>query len=149
MKTSQKILIIDDDIDMSSYLAATVRSTEGSSVDIANDPYEAIEMIFARRYDLILLDINLPDLDGYKTIQILSKHLDQNLTSTFQMWRDKVPVVLMSSNQIPRRQIRSDHFYVASRVQKRGTRQDFWSQLSSSLAEQRTIENRAMIQRAI
>jgi hypothetical protein len=51
-----------------------------------------IELALARHPDLILLDINLPDMDGYQMQEVLKTH--ENLKST--------PVIAVSANALPR-----------------------------------------------
>ncbi|MBC7658800.1 MAG: response regulator [Chitinophagaceae bacterium] len=42
-----------------------ILSSENMSVDVANNGLEAIEMVQAGAYDVILMDMQMPILDGY------------------------------------------------------------------------------------
>jgi two-component system sensor histidine kinase/response regulator len=61
-----KILAVDDNPKSLKVLAALL-SPQGYQVDYAFSGPEAIKMIDAESYDLILLDIMMPGMDGYET----------------------------------------------------------------------------------
>ena len=61
-----KILIVDDDKEILD-LIAIYMSNEGYKVFLANDGYEAIEVVEKNKIDLIILDIMMPKLDGITT----------------------------------------------------------------------------------
>lgn len=62
-KMRRRILIVDDDRAILQTLKAILQS-EGYSVDTAETGTEAIEKSRARWYNLALLDIRLPDMEG-------------------------------------------------------------------------------------
>lgn len=65
-----RILVIDDDRELSELLKHTLGSTlENTQVLVTHDPYEAMNAMTERSFDLILLDWNLPGLDGAQTLQ--------------------------------------------------------------------------------
>jgi two-component system, chemotaxis family, sensor histidine kinase and response regulator WspE len=66
---AKKILLVDDDLFIREAYQAMLVS-EGFEVDIALDGVEGFEKIKANHYDLILLDVMLPKLDG---IGVLTK----------------------------------------------------------------------------
>ena len=66
----KKILIVEDE----SSLAETLKlrfEGNGYSVDIAHDGQEALEKVRQDKPSLILLDLMLPKIDGYKVCRIL------------------------------------------------------------------------------
>ena len=58
-----KLLIIEDEEDLANLLSRGLRSL-GYVVDIALDGREGLELFFINDYDLVVLDINLPSMDG-------------------------------------------------------------------------------------
>ena len=62
----ERILYVEDNLDNRT-LVKRVLEAEGYVVEEAPDGLTAIKMAVAKRPDLILLDINLPDIDGYET----------------------------------------------------------------------------------
>lgn len=65
MEESYKMLIIEDEEPMREGLVDAFESF-GHSVDYAQDGEEGLEMALSGVYDLILLDINLPRLNGFE-----------------------------------------------------------------------------------
>lgn len=68
---SQKILIVEDEPAIQSVLKELLTDA-GYETDIAEDGTEAVKRFCQGKYDLVLLDIMLPELDGYavcKTIR--------------------------------------------------------------------------------
>jgi len=59
-----KVLVVDDD-EVCNYFVVTTLRRMGLEVDGAKDPQKALQMLWAGRYDLILLDINMPGMDGF------------------------------------------------------------------------------------
>jgi len=64
-----KILIVDDTLDIAE-LISDVLSDEGFETKIKNNPSDALKEIEKNAYDLILLDIMMPEMTG---IELISK----------------------------------------------------------------------------
>jgi DNA-binding response OmpR family regulator len=58
-----RILVIEDELDLAEAVAKGLRR-EGYAVDVANDVAGAIDRLSVSAYDLVTLDLNLPDGDG-------------------------------------------------------------------------------------
>lgn len=69
-----RILIVEDEIDLCDTIAEGLR-IDGYSVDTCYDGEEAYELITTETYDLVVLDLNLPGMDG---IDILTAVRKQN-----------------------------------------------------------------------
>lgn len=67
-----RILIIEDEVDMATAIARGLTKA-GFAVDIANDGAEGHQMAWATRYDLLILDLNLPGMDGLEICRDLTK----------------------------------------------------------------------------
>ena len=63
----KSILIVDDDITILKY-ATHILQLEGYDVEVAETGFEAIEKSNAHFYNLALLDIKLPDMEGTKLL---------------------------------------------------------------------------------
>ncbi|WP_336771456.1 response regulator transcription factor [Paenibacillus sp. MMO-58] len=72
-----RILIVEDEEDLSRALAKGLRR-EGYAVDIAADGLTGWELADTNDYDLILLDINLPELDGISLCQRIRQSSQYN-----------------------------------------------------------------------
>jgi len=67
-----RILIVDDDIGMCETLS-DILSDEDYNIDIANEGYTAIDMISKNPYDLVLMDIKMPEINGVETYKVVNK----------------------------------------------------------------------------
>lgn len=65
---NQRVLVVDDNA-MNLKLAINVLSNLGYSVDTATDGLIAIDMVKKSFYDIILMDILMPNMNGYKATQ--------------------------------------------------------------------------------
>lgn len=65
---SANILIVDDEEGIRKSLGAYLKM-EGYAVDMASDGDEAIDKLKASKFNIILLDINMPKMDGLETLQ--------------------------------------------------------------------------------
>ena len=72
MKTI-KILLVDDDLKNSMLLKRFIEA-EGYEVIYANNGKVGLEMYREIRPDLILLDINMPELDGFEMARIIREN---------------------------------------------------------------------------
>jgi two-component system response regulator HydG len=67
---TSRLLIVDDDPDLSSLLSQYLQK-RGLKVDVEGSGKSALDRASHRRYDLILLDIGLPDMDGLEVLKQL------------------------------------------------------------------------------
>lgn len=65
---AEKILIVDDDPEILEIMAEILRKG-GYAVDTASDGAEAIKYIDADFYDLVVTDLNLPEIDGMMVLK--------------------------------------------------------------------------------
>ena len=62
-RTKKRILVIDDEDDINLALKVVLEN-DGFEVTTFNDPLEALRNLKANLYDLVLLDIRMPTMDG-------------------------------------------------------------------------------------
>jgi len=70
-----KILIVEDDLSIQALLQDFIQEA-GHSVILASDGVEAIEKYSEQQFDLILLDIMLPKIDGYGVCAVIRQKSD-------------------------------------------------------------------------
>ena len=63
-----RILVVEDEKRIADFLGRGLESA-GYAVDIAPDGQAAIDLVHATDYDLITLDMMLPDMDGIKVLE--------------------------------------------------------------------------------
>lgn len=70
-----KILLVDDDIDLTELLAELL-ILEGFNTHVVHNGKEALEELGKNQYDLMLLDVMMPVLNGIETLkQVRQKHV--------------------------------------------------------------------------
>ena len=80
------VLIVDDDESVQTMLYKVIRSN-GLTAEIASGGVEALKLASRHHFDLILLDVNMPGMDGF--------HVVQQLRS-----RDiRTPIIIVSGRQ--------------------------------------------------
>ncbi|MDI9347558.1 MAG: response regulator [Methylacidiphilales bacterium] len=87
--TQKKILLIDDSQLEIQYLTE-ILNKENYSISVCTDPTLAVEKATEILPDLILLDIIMPQTDGYKTIRKLKS----------QESTKNIPVIFVSSKNL-------------------------------------------------
>ena len=80
------VLIVDDDEAVQTMLYKVIRSN-GLAADTASGAQQALAMVSQTHYDLILLDVNMPGMDGFQVIQQLRS---QGI---------KTPIIIVSGRQ--------------------------------------------------
>lgn len=65
------VLVVDDDTAIRELLAR-IATREGFAVDTARDGFEALEMLAAKSYTLVVVDLMMPRVSGYELVQRIS-----------------------------------------------------------------------------
>jgi len=75
-----RILIVEDSPAMRQLLALAVKRVPGVVIQQAEDGVEALKMLKdgQARYDLVLLDLNMPIMDGMKLLSLIQRDPDVN-----------------------------------------------------------------------
>jgi len=68
--TPLKVLVVDDNRDAAILMGRLLR-TLGNDVQVVHDGFSALEMAEQFRPEAILLDIGLPEMDGYDTARMM------------------------------------------------------------------------------
>lgn len=65
-----RILVVEDEVDLCDAIAEGLQM-DGYAVDVCYDGTSAYELLSAETYDLAVLDLNLPGMDGIEILQAL------------------------------------------------------------------------------
>ena len=86
---SPKILIVDDEIDILDLLSYNLEK-QGYLVEKSNSAQKALNMVIEEIFDLVILDIMMPGMDGYTLCQKIrnSNTINQNVPIIFLSAKD-------------------------------------------------------------
>lgn len=90
--TKAKILLVEDS-EINSKLVFKILKNKGLSCDLANNGQEAIDAFLKNNYDLILMDCQMPILDGYKATQRIREA---------ENGKTRIPIIAMTANALPK-----------------------------------------------
>lgn len=98
-----KILIIEDEMDIQNFLKDVLEDA-GYLVSVADDCMEGFMKFQNQHFDLVLLDILLPKIDGYVVLEMIRKESD-------------IPVIMLTAmgsekNQIKGFDLKADDYIV-------------------------------------
>jgi two-component system, OmpR family, response regulator ChvI len=79
--SSPRILIVDDEADITSVMKRGLENA-GFEVDVENNPLTALQNFKAGKYSLALLDIRMPQMEGFDLYERLSQ-LDSKMKVCF------------------------------------------------------------------
>ena len=91
----RKILVVDDD-DLSREILVESLRSEGFIVEEAIDGSFAIEKLrdtASGGYELVIMDLQMPVMDGYETIKIIRRFTDEKIAS--------IPIVALTADSFP------------------------------------------------
>lgn len=86
------ILLLEDDLLFSESLEDFL-SEAGFDVDICNDGECALEKSYENNYDLLLLDVNVPKLNGFEVLQNIRAQNDNTPAIFLTSFKDKASVL--------------------------------------------------------
>jgi DNA-binding NtrC family response regulator len=91
-----RLLVVDDDHAFRVSTAALLRA-DGHDVDVAPDANAAVQALRAHAYDLVLLDLRMPGIDGIQLVE------------TLRVWGESVPVLMISGYGTVENAVRAMH----------------------------------------
>ena len=86
----KKIVYIEDDLEMT-YLIKMILERKGYEIISTNDGMEGFEIIEKEKPDLVLLDLMMPNIDGWDIYHQLKSNEDTN----------QIPVIVISAKAQP------------------------------------------------
>jgi DNA-binding response OmpR family regulator len=76
--TKPAVLIVEDDPAIRRLVTAVLKR-EGYEVEVAGDGLEAVLKLGVREYDVIILDLMMPNLDGFTFMSTMAEHDPERL----------------------------------------------------------------------
>jgi signal transduction histidine kinase/ActR/RegA family two-component response regulator len=84
-----RILVVDDNV-VNQQVAQGLLRKLGHAVDIAASGIEAVEAVRSQPYDVVLMDIQMPEMDGYEATAVIRAMPDARAAAT--------PIIAMTAN---------------------------------------------------
>ena len=85
-----RYVLVVDDVELNQYLVKHIMESWGFKVDIVNNGREAVEWVKNNKYDLVLMDIQMPEMDGIEATREIRKLADAEKAS--------IPIVALTAN---------------------------------------------------
>jgi two-component system chemotaxis response regulator CheY len=128
-----RILVVEDSVSMRSFvrnaLESDSRSSAGVEVVEASSGFEALRLLPRGPYDLVITDINMPDINGLELISFIRKSELHN----------KTPVLIISTQSSERDRARGlslgANGYLLKPFTPEALQQEVWRVLASEVAE--------------
>ncbi|MGH1396710.1 MAG: response regulator [Trichormus sp.] len=105
---TKHLLIIDDEADIRRIIQVALEEMAGWQVSTAKSGKEALVIVKTRKWDAILLDICMPDMDGFELFEKLQS--DPEIQS--------IPIVLLTAKIQPSDRLRFTQMGVAGIITK-------------------------------
>jgi len=78
-----KVLIVEDSTASREFIASTIEQIEGAEVVCTGSGFDALKLLPRHRFDLIITDINMPDINGLELINFVKKNPNYRETPLF------------------------------------------------------------------
>ncbi len=70
---SLKVLVVEDSSAMRAFVRAVLEDEDGAEVEEANSGFEALRILPRQAFDLVVVDINMPDINGLELLSFIRK----------------------------------------------------------------------------
>jgi CheY-like chemotaxis protein len=89
---ASRILLVEDN-QVNQRLAVRMLKKRGHEADVAENGFDALKLLSSKTYDLILMDCQMPEMDGFETTRrIRTAEVTTGL---------HIPIVAMTANALP------------------------------------------------
>lgn len=89
--TGVNVLLVEDNI-INQKVAAKILTNLEASVEVARHGREAIDFLKNKHYDIILMDIQMPEMDGYEATKIIREQMGSAIGS--------IPIIAMTASAL-------------------------------------------------
>ena len=86
-------ILLAEDVEVNAMIASSFLDRLGHNVTVAENGLKALQSLEEGDFDLVLMDIEMPDMDGLETTRRIRKLEDPT--------RSKIPVIAMTAHALP------------------------------------------------
>jgi CheY-like chemotaxis protein len=87
-----RYVLVAEDVELNQYLVRHIMESWGFTVDIVNNGREAVDMMQKNSYDLVLMDIQMPEMDGMEATRAIRQLSDPKKAA--------IPIVALTANAL-------------------------------------------------
>lgn len=120
---TRRILIVDDERDIQRVVQISLEKFAGWQTNVAQSGHEGLQKARTEAYDAILLDVSMPDMDGFEVFD----QLQADATT------QQVPIVLLTAKVLPSDRRKFAEMGVAGVITKPFNPTTVWSELATIL----------------
>jgi len=95
----KKILVVDNDININGLIKSVLETKKGYTVDFVLGGKEGLKKMKTDHYDLVLLDLTMPEVSGIDVCKFMSH--DEDLV--------KIPVIIVSAMPINSKEFQKEN----------------------------------------
>lgn len=87
-----RYVLVAEDVELNQYLVRHIMESWGFTVDVVSNGREAVNKIHANNYDLVLMDIQMPEMDGMEATRAIRQLSDPVKAA--------IPIVALTANAL-------------------------------------------------
>jgi DNA-binding NtrC family response regulator len=122
----ERVLLVDDEVDFTAVLKERMEARGLSVVTAAGGP-EAVEAVRKKRFDAIILDLQMPGMDGIETLKEILK-LDE-----------KAQVILLTGHATPKKGVEAIKHGAVDFLEKPADIQDMLSRIGEAAVKRMAL----------
>ena len=119
-----RILLAEDNV-INQLIAKTVLEQTGAKVEVAENGKIAFEKFIAADFELILMDIEMPDLNGEKTTQLIR--------SLYNKLKASVPIIALTANAMKGANEKYINIGMDNYISKPFTKEELYRKIAQTL----------------
>ena len=85
-------VLLAEDVEMNQFIASSILEEKNIQIDIASNGKEVLEMVQLKQYDIILMDISMPYIDGIQATAIIRSMKDPLI--------NRIPIIAITANAL-------------------------------------------------
>lgn len=120
---NKRILVVDDEEDIRDVVQVSLEEFGGWMVISAASGIEGLQLATAEALDAILLDISMPDMDGFELCEALQANVQTQ----------KIPVIVLTAKVLPGDRQRFKDLAVAGVITKPFDPMTIWKEVAEIL----------------
>jgi two-component system chemotaxis response regulator CheY len=75
-----RVLVVEDSAAMRGFITSTLENVGGYEITQAPNGFEALRLLPRARFDLVISDINMPDINGLELVRFIRESADHRET---------------------------------------------------------------------